>query len=644
MTTSRWLPAAVAGSMTGLLFAAVPAHAQTGQAPSFTKDVLPILQKSCQNCHGVESRGGLKLDSLDNVRMGGVKGQIVTAGNAEQSRLVQYIEGRLMPRMPIGGRPLSRSEIATIRGWISAGARDDSQPSDVSAAKPLTISTPKDGSEVREQVKVVVPRSTIPPNGFVAVYIDSKFRVALAPPSEEEAADQKLPAGVKPADAPITYVWDTQAPISDDGTTTTEDRFIQDGPHVIEIRSYKENGAMAETVAVQVNVKNSVEYASNYPAKLMYGGKIGQPYFVENRVDLQGTAAQGGRGRFAASAPGPDKINHLEEGTFLVSLEDVLAATGAGFWRERRESPLVVTVNGTKNTVRVDSSSRYYTMDRRGDVRKSRQMDREKREPIVNPIDLPGRPQRMNETFTTNLRVNLGGYIPGVLSVERLQATLEGIEWQKGERCVRIRLDYIAGKSKIDIKSMGLTDVDFDIQQGSSTLWFSEETSRFLLAKHDIKGTMEVDTAQLGGASAGGPGGGMGGEGVPGEGGIGGGYPGAGGGYPGAGGGYPGAGGGYPGAAGGGGSFGSPYGGRSGGAGPGAGGYPGAGGGYPGAGGGYPGAGGGYPGAGGGFPGAGGPGGGGSAVPPPAKKRYFTKLKVVTEVVDAPSGKATASR
>ena len=47
--------------------------------------------------------------------------------------------------------------------------------------------------------------------------------------------------------------------------------------------------------------------------------------------------------------------------------------------------------------MRVESSSRYYPMERTGKVSRSKVMERELREPILSPIELPGRPQRMDQ-------------------------------------------------------------------------------------------------------------------------------------------------------------------------------------------------------------------------------------------------------
>jgi len=300
MTHPRFrIPLAAAG----LMLSAAPAHAQAGRTVSFSKDIIPIFQKKCQLCHGVDSRGGLKLDSYDNVMLGGTKGQDVIPGNPAGSRLIQLVEAR---QMPPTGMKLTQIEVFMLRTWIQAGAKDDagSGPA-ANAQKPLEVQEPKEGATVREKVRIAVPRESIPPNGFVAVYIDGRFKVALAPPSEEELQEQKDKKLKQ--DTAVVYTWDTKAPLVlvQQSSAAREDRVPADGPHVVEIRSYKGDGAEAETVQVQVNLKNQIEYVSNKPVILAYGkdeSQVGKQWMVEHTVDLQASSGQVGQRSFGAAA------------------------------------------------------------------------------------------------------------------------------------------------------------------------------------------------------------------------------------------------------------------------------------------------------------------------------------------------------
>src|SRR6185503_15185073 len=84
-----------------------PVAASVGRLVTFTKDILPIFQNRCNLCHGVAQNGGLKLDSLENVMKGGAKGAALKPNDPNNSRIVQMVEGRIQPRMPKGGQPLS---------------------------------------------------------------------------------------------------------------------------------------------------------------------------------------------------------------------------------------------------------------------------------------------------------------------------------------------------------------------------------------------------------------------------------------------------------------------------------------------------------------------------------------------------------
>jgi mono/diheme cytochrome c family protein len=94
------------------------------EVPSFTDDVLPILQEHCAVCHG--SLGGWDASSYAGVMATGNHAPVVVPGDAQASLLAQKLlgtqaEGAIMP--PAG--PMPDVLIQVILDWIDAGAADD---------------------------------------------------------------------------------------------------------------------------------------------------------------------------------------------------------------------------------------------------------------------------------------------------------------------------------------------------------------------------------------------------------------------------------------------------------------------------------------------------------------------------------------
>ena len=94
--------------------------------PKFDKDILPVIQKSCSECHGKDKqKGKLRLDSFAELQKGADGEPVVTAGKAGESSLLVRIS---LPdsddeRMPPKGNRLSDSVNALIKRWIEQGAK-----------------------------------------------------------------------------------------------------------------------------------------------------------------------------------------------------------------------------------------------------------------------------------------------------------------------------------------------------------------------------------------------------------------------------------------------------------------------------------------------------------------------------------------
>lgn len=92
----------------------------------YRDQVVPILKAKCYSCHSAtKKKGGLRLDTEAFIRQGGKNGQILTAGNAQKSKLFTYLllpEGDDMHMPPKGKLQLTTGQITAIYHWIQKGA------------------------------------------------------------------------------------------------------------------------------------------------------------------------------------------------------------------------------------------------------------------------------------------------------------------------------------------------------------------------------------------------------------------------------------------------------------------------------------------------------------------------------------------
>lgn len=93
----------------------------------FARDVRPILNNNCTACHGgVKEAAGISFIYRDQVLGKGESGKtVIVPGNPDASEMIARIEStdpdEVMPK-PGHGPALRRTEIATLRQWITEGA------------------------------------------------------------------------------------------------------------------------------------------------------------------------------------------------------------------------------------------------------------------------------------------------------------------------------------------------------------------------------------------------------------------------------------------------------------------------------------------------------------------------------------------
>src|SRR5262249_2714671 len=156
--------------------------------------------------------------------------------------------------------------------------------------------------------------------------------------------------------------WNTKQALSE--THGTEKGDIGDGPHVLEVRSYSNSGDLLERAQVSVRVNNTLEVRKGQPVSLAYRFRGGDNTKYLHRVQVSAAPTTGP----GAVAPGTSsELKQTESANIAVFVEDVVG--GQGFMRERRESPVTLSINEQQQPVAVDSSSRYFEMDAVGQVK-----------------------------------------------------------------------------------------------------------------------------------------------------------------------------------------------------------------------------------------------------------------------------------
>ena len=99
---------------------------------SYKKDIKPLIEKSCLNCHGPKKRpkGKFRIDTRELALKGGYEGVAIIPGKSEKSPLIYYMNYQVVDyEMPPEGKKdypkLNREQIGIMRAWIDQGVNYD---------------------------------------------------------------------------------------------------------------------------------------------------------------------------------------------------------------------------------------------------------------------------------------------------------------------------------------------------------------------------------------------------------------------------------------------------------------------------------------------------------------------------------------
>lgn len=128
---------------------------------SFSRDIAPWLIEQCSRCHIAKSNGGFSMATFASLMKGSKGGVVVFAGDPVGSKLVECIESGDMPR---GGGKVSPENLASLKEWVTQGAKLDGPSADLpllSIAKTPVNPSNTQAKESMPQVKPPTGKETI---------------------------------------------------------------------------------------------------------------------------------------------------------------------------------------------------------------------------------------------------------------------------------------------------------------------------------------------------------------------------------------------------------------------------------------------------------------------------------------------------
>lgn len=99
--------------------------ASAGASPDFTREIAPLLEEHCLECHGPDKQsGGTRYDLRESAFAGGDSGAIaIVPGKPDESEVIYRITSSDKDeQMPPKGNRLAAAEVDLLRQWIAAGA------------------------------------------------------------------------------------------------------------------------------------------------------------------------------------------------------------------------------------------------------------------------------------------------------------------------------------------------------------------------------------------------------------------------------------------------------------------------------------------------------------------------------------------
>lgn len=373
------------------------------------------------------------------------------------------------------------------------------------SAQNFTIRRPADGSKVRETVMVRFPKNSVPPGGYVGIFINGKFLEAVVP----ETVGNEL-----------VYRLDSKARKIPDGKMTIEAVLYVD---------FQERPRIVNRTSVEVTLDNttSIKIPAN-GLSLSYKWPVGQEWVYDltmrQTISFQ-SQSQRNMGRNAAEIEtGEEKFRYmygidqtLSGGDAMIRMsplppkgKDYLyVATGSSAEPTKHLAnelaPFYVRMSN-KGRPKFASFPFYFPLE--GTTGEASTTDLL----FLNPLPvLPSQPIRPGRTWQTaflNSAYNLDKIheVDQMFKPVPLQGSIDAIEWEQGIPTAKIRHKLEIGDPSLRLGKVSGNSAAGTVQELEETYWFDLSRGRVIRLERVM--TLITPVANSGGSGSGGPGGG----------------------------------------------------------------------------------------------------------------------------------------
>lgn len=348
----------------------------------------------------------------------------------------------------------------------------------------IEISSPTEGRLVRDQVRIVIPKSSLDPgvlrSGFISIEVDGRFVAAVN--ASVASVDSKAPASPN-----VVYIWDSKALINDP-LLPADQRNYRDGRHEIVVEAHslggKSKDVVADTAKVSVNLQNQVQRPNPAPPiSLKYRFVVAQQnnYKISTKgeiLDSTGFSLTGGQ------------FPVVGEFGILQAVEDIENDGSALMRYKVLKDEAYTQVFGQITLLGLMRfNSIYKIVDNSGKIIEENVLSGKAKTEITDClIRLPRKPIQVGESWPTEYHLKLEGLSDNIVFVG--SSKLEGLEWEGGFECAKIVTKMSGSPMFYFISSPGKITA-------TNTAYFAYKSGKLIKDVTVIEFDALLDNAQL---------------------------------------------------------------------------------------------------------------------------------------------------